>query len=95
MGNTTKKPSIPELKITAHPDVQKGVYSNLAIIHHTPNEFIIDFLMRIKAEEGQLVSRVILSPQHAKALSNALDENIKKFEDRFGSIKKDKYPNVH
>jgi len=91
MANKTKKPPVSEFKILTQPDVRKGAYSNLAIIHHAQNEFIIDFLLKIGAE-NQLVSRVILSPQHAKALLNALRENIKKFEDKFGNIRVIKYP---
>jgi len=67
------------LGILMNPEIQKGVYSNVAVIHHTENEFIIDFLMRM-GFEGQLVSRVILSPEHMRALSKAIAENIIKFE---------------
>jgi len=76
----------PEFKIIAQPEVAKGVYSNLAIIQHTQNEFIFDFLLRLTAE-GQLVSRVVLSPQHAIALLDALKINTEKYEAKFGKIK--------
>lgn len=66
------------LGILMNPEIQKGIYSNVAIIHHTENEFIIDFLMRM-GYEGQLVSRVILSPEHMNALSKAIADNITKF----------------
>ena len=66
------------LGILMNPEIQKGVYSNVAFIHHTENEFIIDFLMRI-GYEGQLVSRVLLSPEHMNALSKAIADNIIKF----------------
>jgi hypothetical protein len=75
----------PELRIMAQPEVAKGVYSNLAIIQHMQNEFVIDFLFKITAE-GQLVSRVVLSPQHAIALLDALKININKYEAKFGKI---------
>jgi len=69
------------IEILASPDVQKGVYSNIAVIHHTEQEFVIDFMLRL-GSEGQLVSRVILSPSHMKAFSKAVLDNIKKFEEK-------------
>lgn len=74
-----------EVRITASPDIVKGVYSNIALIQHTPNEFIIDFLLKLTGE-AQLVSRVILSPQHAAAMLKALTINKKKYEEMFGRI---------
>jgi len=84
------KPQIashPELRIMAQPEVTKGAYSNLAIIRHTQNEFVIDFLLKF-TEEGQLVSRIVLSPQHAIALLDALKINTDKYESNFGKIKR-------
>ena len=82
-------PTSPIFEIDVHPDIFKGDYSNLALISHTQNEFIVDFLIRITGKT-QLVSRVILSPRHSKSLLNALGENIKKFEEKFGKIEKNK-----
>jgi hypothetical protein len=70
------------IPIITGPDVQKGRYSNVALIHHTENEFILDFLLQF-AGEAQLVSRVILSPAHARALKKALEDNLKKYEATF------------
>jgi len=81
----------PEFNIVASSDVFKGVYSNVAVIQHTQNEFMIDFLMKFGGD-GQLVSRVILSPSHIVALLNALDVNIEKYESKFGKIKRGKKP---
>ena len=39
------------------------------------------------SENESVVSRIIITPQHAKKLSKALNDNIKRFEDNFGSIK--------
>lgn len=39
-----------------------------------------------------MVSRVVLSPQHAKSLISALGENIKKYEKSFGNVDKTKFP---
>ncbi len=70
------------IKLLVNPDVQKGIYSNVALIHHTKNEYIMDFLLQIGGE-AQLVSRIILSPDHMKALRKAIDQNIEKYENEF------------
>lgn len=64
----------------------KGDYCNVAAIHHAQTEFVFDFFFQL-GNQGQLVSRIITNPQHAKAIMSALSENIKKYESRFGTIK--------
>ena len=66
----------------------EGVYSNLAVITHSPAEFIIDFArMMPGVDKAKVHARVIMTPQHAKLLLKALEDNIKKFEEKFGEIK--------
>jgi len=62
-------------------------YSNLVVLSHSQAEFIIDFariLPGMKRPEVQ--DRIVLTPLHAKLLLNALSENLKKYEGRFGNI---------
>jgi hypothetical protein len=63
-----------------------GKYSNLAIIAHTENEFVLDFAL-IHPPKGVVNSRVITSPAHAKRLLKALQQNIEIYERNFGAIK--------
>ncbi|MGB9735583.1 MAG: DUF3467 domain-containing protein [bacterium] len=66
----------------------QGVYINLALINHTETEFILDFIyVQPQAPQGKVRSRIITSPTHMKRLLNALSDNIKKYEERFGEIK--------
>ncbi|GAB4146957.1 MAG: DUF3467 domain-containing protein [Ignavibacteriales bacterium] len=66
----------------------EGIYSNLAIITHSPAEFIIDFTRVVPGvPKAKVHARIITTPQHAKMLLRALQENIEKFEARFGEIK--------
>lgn len=66
----------------------EGVYSNLAIITHSNAEFVIDFTRVMPGvKKAKVQSRVIMTPQHAKLLLNALRDNIEKFEKRHGEIK--------
>ncbi len=65
----------------------QGIYSNLAIITHSPAEFIIDFTRIVPGvPKAKVLSRIITTPQHAKMLMKALEDNIKKYESRFGEI---------
>ena len=58
----------------------EGIYSNLAIITHSPAEFIIDFTRVVPGvPKAKVHSRIITTPQHAKMLLNALQDNIEKF----------------
>ncbi|MDZ7331714.1 MAG: DUF3467 domain-containing protein [candidate division KSB1 bacterium] len=66
----------------------EGIYSNLAIITHSPAEFIIDFTRMLPGvPKTRVYARIIMTPQHAKSLSRALEDNIKKYESQFGEIK--------
>jgi len=69
-------------------DMAEGHYSNLAIINHSPSEFIVDFIQMMPGfKKAKVKSRIILTPQHAKRLMKALVDNINKFEDQNGEIK--------
>ncbi|MGC6470444.1 MAG: DUF3467 domain-containing protein [Flavobacteriales bacterium] len=76
------------LNIELSEDVAEGVYSNLAIINHSPSEFVLDFIKVMPGvPKAKVKSRVLLTPQHAKRLLKALNDNITKYESQHGSIK--------
>lgn len=76
-----------QVQITISPEVAVGKYSNLAIIGHSETEFILDFAAALPGAQGpQVVSRVIMTPEHAKRLLGALQDNIQKYESQFGAI---------
>lgn len=69
------------------PMVAEGVYSNLALISHSPSEFILDFITALPGmPQPQVKSRVILAPEYAKRLLQLLQNNILNFEKTFGKI---------
>ncbi len=74
-----------QLQIKATDDVLRGTYANALQISHTKDEVIFDFLS-IVPPQGQLVSRIITSPSHAKQIVAALSENLKKYEAQFGAL---------
>jgi hypothetical protein len=74
-----------DIKVDEH--VALGQYSNVAAVRHTREEFIFDFAFVFPdGPMGRLVSRLILSPAHAKRFLEALDANVRRYEDNFGSI---------
>ncbi len=86
----TEKPGTPPAALTfeIRPDLEGGVYSNVASIVHNPNEFILDFAAILPGKESATVrARVITSPLHAKQFLAALAENIAGYERNFGEIK--------
>lgn len=77
-----------QLDIELSHEVAQGTYSNLAIISHSTSEFIIDFIRIMPGvPKGEVKSRVILTPENAKRLMLALQDNIHKFEYDNGQIK--------
>ena len=66
----------------------EGIYSNLAIITHSPAEFVIDFTRVLPGiPKAKVHARIVMTPQHTKMLLGALKDNIDKFEKKFGEIK--------
>ena len=82
------------LNISINDDVAKGTYSNLAVITHSPAESILDFAQALPGREGAVVrERIVMSPIHAKRLAMALNGNLKKYEETFGTIDEPHGPN--
>jgi len=76
-----------QINIELTDEISSGVYTNLAIITHSPSEFICDFIQMMPGvPKGKVRSRVIMTPQNAKRLLNALQENLDKYEENFGKI---------
>ena len=77
-----------QLQIELNEEIAQGIYSNLAIISHSSSEFVLDFIRVMPGiPKAKVQSRIILTPEHAKRLLNALGENIEKFEALNGPIK--------
>lgn len=75
------------MKIELPAEVAGGIYSNLAVISHGPNEFFIDFItMAPNMPQAKVRSRIIMAPENAKTLLMALSDNVKKYEQTFGEI---------
>ena len=76
------------LNLELDENLAQGIYSNLALINHSISEFVVDFVNVMPGvPKAKVRSRIILTPQHAKRFSKALQENISKFERSNGEIK--------
>ena len=76
-----------KLNINLTPEVAEGTYANLAIISHSSSEFVIDFIRMMPGlKQTNVKSRIVLTPEHAKKLLFALQDNVGKYESQFGKI---------
>jgi hypothetical protein len=80
------------IAIQADAGVVPGVYSNLMMITHRKEEFVLDFLF-VQPQRGPsgealatLRSRIITTPEHTKRVLRALEENVRRYEATFGNI---------
>jgi len=77
-----------QINIELKEDVAQGTYANLAIITHSSSEFVLDFVRAMPGiPKAEVKSRIILTPEHAKRLLNALKDNLSKYESAHGKIK--------
>ena len=73
------------MNIELSEDIALGVYSNLAIITHSPAEVVCDFVQLMPGmPKGKVRSRVLMTPQNAKRFLQALAENIEKYGSAYG-----------
>lgn len=77
-----------QINIELSEETAEGIYANLAMIAHSSSEFVIDFIRLMPGvPKAKVKSRVVITPEHAKRLLTALEENIDKYEATFGEIK--------
>jgi len=86
-----QQPQQRQIQIKAQDQDLKGKYSNLMQITHTQEEFVLDFFL-VVPPQGTLTSRVVLSPGHLKRMLAALQDNVEKYESKFGKIQQAQSP---
>jgi hypothetical protein len=83
----SKKKNDQQINIELDEATAQGEYSNLAIINHSPSEFVVDFVAIMPGTpKAKVKSRIILTPEHAKRFHSALADNIRRYEDSHGEI---------
>jgi hypothetical protein len=94
----TPKPPAPRIQLQIDEPVAQGTYCNLVVVNHSENEFIFDFAWVQPANPvAKVRSRVISSPRHTKRLLLALQKNLARYEERYGTIELsgEEEPTVH
>ncbi len=78
---------VPQIQIDIDEPVAQGAYSNLVLINHNDNEFVLDFAyIQPTTARARVRARIISSPRHTKRLLRALEHNLRRYEERFGRI---------
>ncbi len=76
-----------QIQIQLDDDVAQGIYANLALVNHTETEFTIDVMyLQPQQPRAKVRARIISSPKHTKRLLLALQENMRRYEERFGTV---------
>ncbi len=87
MADQSKQFQQGQMEIELPEEEASGTYSNLVMITHSPSEFIFDFISVMPGRgKAKVVKRMVMTPDHAKRLANALSENVKRYEEENGSI---------
>lgn len=86
MADTPDTQKSQQIQINTTDEISRGRYSNLMLVSHSPEEFILDWLLN-SPNGPHLVSRIILSPSNVKRAIEALTINLKQYEDKFGAVK--------
>lgn len=82
-----------QLNIELTEEIAEGVYSNLVMLAHSSEEFILDFIRVMPGvPKARVKSRIIVSPPHAKRLLRALSDNIDRYERAHGEIEETTSP---
>ncbi len=74
------------LKFDIDKETARGRPTNGAVLAHTPDEFLFDFVLAMPGQQPVVTARLVTSPRHAKALLRSLEDNIRRYEARFGVI---------
>ena len=72
-----------ELKI--NDNFAGGEYSNFANISHNQEEFQLVFA-NVVPPAGRVVAKVLTTPAHFKRIITTMNDNLKRYEERFGQI---------
>jgi hypothetical protein len=78
----------PQIKVELREPEAEGIYSNWVMVSYGPSEFIIDFGRALPGlPKIRIYSRIVMTPQHFKALLAVVEKNVTGYEEKFGEIK--------
>ena len=96
MSESPKNPSAPpmQIQIELDADTAQGMYVNMAMVNHSESEFTLDFIyVQPQQPKAKVRSRIITNPKHMKRLLAAMQDNVTKYEAKFGEIKLQEHEN--
>jgi hypothetical protein len=86
-GENPREHKHVQIQIQLDEETAQGMYVNLALVNHTETEFTIDVMyLQPQQPKAKVRARLISSPKHTKRLLVALQENLRRYEERFGPI---------
>jgi len=86
-GNNANPGKRKKVKIEVDDTTALGAYANFGVVNHTDTEFVMDFIfVQPMDDRAKVRSRIISSPRHAKRFLMALQDNVRRYEARFGEI---------
>ena len=86
--NQGQAPQQNQIQVKISDEILKGAYSNQAIIAHNREEFQINFMnLDLTSPMGMVVAKILLSPGHMKRMISAMQDNLKRYESSFGSVR--------
>ena len=86
MADTPKPPDVP-LQVQIDDDMANGQYVNMALVNHSDTEFTLDFIyVQPNVPKARVRSRIITNPKHMKRLVAAMQDNIARYEAKYGPI---------
>jgi hypothetical protein len=82
-----------QLQVQLDEDVAQGMYVNMAMVNHNETEFTMDFIfVQPQQPKAKVRARIITSPRHMKRLILAMQDNMRRFEEKFGKVEVSSLP---
>ena len=80
-------PSPVQIQVEIDAATANGAFINFAMVNHTDAEFTVDLMyLQPQAPKAVVRARCIMTPKHLKRLLAAMEENLSKYEARFGVV---------
>jgi hypothetical protein len=76
-----------QVQIQLDEETAQGAYVNMALVNHSETEFTLDMIyVQPQQPKAKVRARLITSPKHMKRLLFAMQEQVNRYEQRFGTI---------
>jgi Protein of unknown function (DUF3467) len=87
MADNPKAAGAVQVQVEIDPVTANGIFINMAMLNHTDTEFTLDLIyLQPQAPKAVVRARAITTPKHMKRLLLAIQDNLGKYEARFGAI---------